>query len=113
MSNKTTLALDPNKKFKTWLTEDGQPEDGAPNFTFKYMTSRQFMAIADVDDDAPVAVLADLIRPALVDWDIVDSNGKKVKFDPNELEDVTTFSELMTLFKQVVASNSMSAEQGK
>lgn len=105
------LATDPTQTFDVVLKVDqGRPdsEPPAPCFTFRFLSAREFRALAakdklaeskEVDVDKALDALFSAIRSNLVDWQcVLDREGKPVEFDLEQLDALVTVGEAWELY---------------
>ena len=101
------LATDPTETFDVVLETDKEREN-PPTFVFRYLTAREFRALArndalaeakDADVDKALDALFGAIRANLADWrNVLDRAGNLVAFRPGQLDALITVGEAWELY---------------
>jgi hypothetical protein len=106
------LALDPNQTFKIILESDkDKPARLQPCFVYSYLTGRQWLAVASLQDQLDDLTAADQIvdkvfqaaSTGLVGWEnMIDRNGEPVEFNIDTLDMIVGVIEAQELIVKLL-----------
>lgn len=106
------LALDPQKTHKIVLSSDeDKPADIQPAFIVKYLTGREWLELAELDDQLTTitgSVASGkhsfmMAKKFLIDWEnMVEPDGTIIPFDLDKLEDICGLMEVVELGQKIL-----------
>jgi hypothetical protein len=101
-----SLALDPDQTFTYTLPIDSVKEGKQPTFTFRYLSSREYLAmqklfneaVPEVGEAELFATLYKAVRIPLVGWsNMTGRDGQPIPYNPDDLDLVTTVTDILNI----------------
>ena len=117
------IALDPNRRFSVVLKSDQTgPEDQRPTFHFRYLSGRDWMEVADLNDSIlnsetsrqALERMYSLVGKSLTGWSAMrDASGAAIEYDPAKLPELLNPAEIRELLEAVMGSIRPNADDKK
>lgn len=117
------LVCEPNATFDYVLECDrDKPLESRPTFVFRYLNCRKWRELAAISDSLGsgksgpevMDICLKVITEIITDWrNITDANGQELPYNPDNLADILTMSEVQEMMLAGITQQSVSDEDKK